>query len=182
MPRDVVFDPDPPNARYVHTRFYRNHVSRGKQCFLPLVYAWNLMDLQSQSMPRTVHEKPIQPVCCQYRSGCGVYFSASPASPYVIDCSGLRFQDRVIPGLDLRGRLTHKDSSRDVAAISVQYSTQVQHHQLPFLQAFSGGPGMWQRRPFPKSDNGFKGRSGSAALPHLVFDLAGNLEFADSRL
>ncbi len=47
MHHDVVFNPDSPNTRKIHTRFYRNHVSRGKLCFLAPCQPGFLMDFQS---------------------------------------------------------------------------------------------------------------------------------------
>src|SRR5215469_4914896 len=125
MHRYVVFDPDPPDARQIHTRFYRNHVSRGKLCFLPLGQPWVLVYFQSQAMPGTMHEILIQLMGSQNPSCRGIDLSTSPPRPDGLDRRRLRFQHRLIPQAYPCGSLAHIHSSRDVAAVFTKYSTQV---------------------------------------------------------
>src|SRR5260221_7535719 len=178
----VVFDSNAPNAGNIPPRFYRNHVSGGKLCFLALGQPGILVNFESQAVPRTVHKILVQTVYREYPPGSRVHFAAGPASLDGVNCRGLRFPNSLIPQAYPCGSLTQIDCSSDVATVVFKYSTQVQHHQLIFPQTFSGRTGMRKRGPRPKRHDAFKRRCRRAALAHLVLDLRGHLKLADAWL
>ncbi len=75
MHHDVVFDSNSADTGNIHTRFYRNHVSQGKLCFLALCQPRVFVNFQSQAMTRAMDEILIQPVGCQYPPGRRVYIT-----------------------------------------------------------------------------------------------------------
>src|SRR5437764_15029253 len=64
--RCIVLDPNAPDTGKIHSRFYRNHVSRGKLCFLVLCQPGLLMNLKTQAVSGTMHEMLFQPVCREH--------------------------------------------------------------------------------------------------------------------
>ena len=75
-------------------------------------------------------------------------------------------------------RLPKIKSARDVAAIVREYSTQVQHHQLIFLQSLGGWTRMWQRATARRMPRCFRTPGPTLRPVHLVFDLRRDFDFA----
>src|ERR1700730_9587271 len=94
----------------------------------------------------------------------------------------LGFVNRAIPSPYACGCASHKDSARNIAAIVAEYSTQVQHDQFIFPQSPSGRPRVRVGGALSKGHDGFEGRLGGPALPHLVLNFRGDLQLAYARL
>src|SRR6476661_7480269 len=77
MYRDVILNPNAPDACKVHPRFYRNHVSRGKLSFLAFRQSRVFMNLQPQTATCAVDKCLIELVGRQYPPGSCINVSAA---------------------------------------------------------------------------------------------------------
>src|SRR5579864_3264389 len=179
---DVVFNANPSNAGHVNSRFDGNHVSRNQDVLLSARHAWIFVHFQAESVSGAMHKKRVKLVARQNSSGSGIDISTAGTRPRRSYRGRLRFLDRAIPSPYAHRGTSHEDSARNVATIVAEYSTQVQHDQFIFPQAPCGGPCVRVGGPLAKRHDGLKGRAGGPALPHLVFNLRGDLHLANAGL
>ena len=139
------------------------------------------MDLEAQAMSGAVNKPASQP--CLFKNTPGGRVDLSLGSTWQ-KCSFrrlLRFPDRAIPAAQPCGSTTQKDGTCQVAAIVVEYSTQVEDDQFIFPEYFGTGPGVRQSRSAARSNNGVKRRAARALPPHSVLDLSDQLKLTNTR-
>lgn len=136
------------------------------------------MDLEAQAMSGAVNKPASQP--CLFKDTPGGRVDLALGSTWQ-ECSFrrlLRFPDRAIPAAHPRGSTTQKDGTCQVAAIVVEYSTQVEDDQFIFPEYLGARPSMGQSRSTARSNNGVKRRAARALPPHTVLDLSDQLKLS----
>src|SRR5271165_3349512 len=135
---NVVFYPNATDAVHIYTRFYGNHISRFQSNRLAVGDPRRLVHLQPQAVARAVHEIFFKPVLLQDFPGRCVHFPAGDSGIHCGYRSLVGLLHRPVPSPDSVRCPAHVDRACNVAAIVGEYSTQVQHHQLIFLQPLGG--------------------------------------------
>jgi hypothetical protein len=180
--RDVVFNANASDARYVNSWFDRNHVPWNQDVLLSTRHPWIFVHFQAESVSGAVHEIMVKAVARQNPSGGGVDISTPGAGLRSGYRGRLRFLDSAIPPPHAHRSASDEDSSRNITAIVAEYNTQVQYHQFIFPQAFFCGPRMRVCRTSAEGHYTFERRTRSSPAPHLIFNLGGDLDFAHTRL
>ena len=132
MHRHVVFNANSSDARYVNSRFNRNHVSGNQNMFLSTRHPGLFMHFQAEPMSGAMHKIFVKPVVRQNPSGGGIDIPTGDAGPRRGNRSRLRFLDRAIASPYARRGASDEDSPRNIAAIVAEYSTQVEDDQFIF--------------------------------------------------
>ena len=145
MHRHIVFNANSSDTRHVNPRFDGNHVPWHQDVFLSTRHSGILVDFESQSMSRAVHEIVVKPVTRQNPSGGGIDIPRTGSGLRRGYRSRLRFLYCPIPSPYARRSAPHKHGPRNIAAIVGEYNTQVQYHQFIFPQALLRWPRMWVR-------------------------------------
>src|SRR5579884_3083923 len=177
---NFVFQPYSTDSFYINPGFERNHTTCPDFRLLITANPGTLMDFDPKPVARTMHERSPEATMNEQTPGRPVHASGAYTGAESLMRSLLGLLNCFIPTSNPRGCAPQKNRARNVTAVVAEYSTQVQHHQFVFPQAFFGRLRMGQRRTRAGGHDSVKRRCARAFAPQSVVDLRSNIHFRNS--
>lgn len=177
---NFVFQPYSTDSFYINPGFERNHTTCPDFRLLITANPGTLMDFDPKPVARTMHEISPEATMSEQTPGRPVHASGAYTGAESLMRSLLGLLNCFIPTSNPRGCAPQKNRARNVTAVVAEYSTQVQHHQFVFPQAFFGRLRMGQRRTRTGGHDSVKRRCARAFAPQSVVDLRSNIHFRNS--
>ena len=153
MDRNFVLDANSSHAFHVNSGFQSHDIARPNYLFLASSQPRPFVNFMPRPWPVLWTKYDPSPCCIAERAARPGPRSGGYAGAQSLVRSLLRLLDRFIPPANSRRCAPQINGARQIAAVVAEYSTQVQHHQLVFLQSLCRGMRMRQRRARPGGHN-----------------------------